>query len=96
MQIFIHGVNASLFPGTIPNATTWASPPPEIVTFQSLLYASLPTPLFAASIAMLEKEIVNRYLRNRRGSATDKSRGGQRMVDGLEGGTSNSLLRASL
>ena len=57
MQILIHGVNTSLFnPGAIPDATTWAGPPPGIVTFQSLLYANFPTPLFAASLAVLGKQ----------------------------------------
>ena len=84
MQILIHAVNASLFPDTIPDTTAWAGPPRKIVTVQSLLYASLATSLFAAFFAMLGKQWVNRYLRNRGGSATDKSRDRQRKLDGLE------------
>ena len=82
MQILIHAVNNSLFPNADPGAIAWAGPPPEIVTVQSLLYASLATSLFAAFLAMLGKQWVNRYLRNRGGSAADKSRDRQRKLDG--------------
>ena len=82
MQILIHAVNSSLFPNADPGAIAWTGPPPEIVTVQSLLYASLATSLFAAFLAMLGKQWVNRYLRNRGGSAADKSRDRQRKLDG--------------
>ena len=84
MRILIHAVNASLFPDAIPDPTTWSGPPPQIVTIQSLLYASLATSLFAAFLAFLGKQWINRYLRNRGGSAADKSRDRQRKLDGLE------------
>ena len=63
--ILIHTMNNSLFPDADPSSTTWIQPPPEIVTVQSLLYASLTTSLFTAFLAMLGKQWVNRYLRNR-------------------------------
>jgi len=84
MQILIHAVNSSLFPDANPDSIAWSGPPPEIVTVQSLLYASLATSLFAAFIAMLGKQWVNRYLRNRGGSAADKSRDRQRKLDGFD------------
>ena len=84
MQILIHAVNGSLFPDANPNSVTWAGPPPEIVTVQSLLYSSLATSLFVAFLAMLGKQWVNRYLRNRGGSAADKSRDRQRKLDGFD------------
>jgi hypothetical protein len=84
MRILIHTMNNSLFPDADPSSTTWTGPPPEIVTVQSLLYASLATSLFAAFLAMLGKQWVNRYLRNRGGSAADKSRDRQRKLDGFE------------
>ena len=84
LQILIHAVNSSLFPDANSSSATWTGPPPEIVTVQSLLYASLATSLFAAFLAMLGKQWVNRYLRNRGGSAADKSRDRQRKLDGLE------------
>ena len=84
MRILIHAVNASLFPDADPSSITWTGPPAEIITIQSLLYASLATSLFAAFLAMLGKQWVNRYIRNRGGSATDESRDRQRKLDGLE------------
>jgi len=85
MQILIHAVNGSLFPNADPNAITqWTGPPSGIVAVQSLLYASLVTSLFASFFAMLGKQWINRYLRNRGGSAVDKSRDRQRKLDGLE------------
>ena len=84
MRILIHTMNSSLFPDADPTSATWTGPPPVIVTVQSLLYASLTTSLFAAFLAMLGKQWVNRYLRNRGGSAADKSRDRQRKLDGFE------------
>ena len=84
MRILIHTMNNSLFPDADPSSTTWTGPPPEIVPVQSLLYASLTTSLFAAFLAMLGKQWVNLYLRNRGGSAADKSRNRQQKLDGFE------------
>ena len=84
MRILIHTMNNSLFPNADSSSTTWTGPPPEIVAVQSLLYASLATSPFAAFLAMLGKQRVNWYLRNRGSSATDKSRDRQRKLDGLE------------
>jgi len=84
MRILIHAVNDSLYTDADPDSVAWTGPPPEIVTAQSLLYASLATSLFAAFLAMLGKQWVTWYLRNRGGSAADKSRDRQRKLDGLE------------
>jgi len=77
-------MNNSLFPDADPSAIAWTGPLPEVVTAQSLLYASLATSLFAAFLAMLGKQWVNRYLRNHGGSAAEKSRDRQRKLDGFE------------
>ena len=84
MKILIHTVNASLFPDADPDAIIWTGPPPDIVTVQALLYASLATSLFAAFVAVLGKQWINRYIRNHGGSAADKSRDRQRKLDGFE------------
>ena len=84
MRIPIHTMNNTLFPDADPSAITWTRPPPEIATVQCLLYASLAISLFAAFLAMLGKQWVNRYLRNQGGSAGDKSRDRQRKLDGSE------------
>jgi len=80
----IHTVNGSLFPDADPDSVTWTGPPLEIVTVQCLLYASLAISLFVAFLAMLGKQWVNRYPRNRRGSATDESRDRRQKLDGLQ------------
>jgi len=86
MRILIHAVDNSLYTDADPNSTAWTGPPPEIVTIQSLLYASLATSLFAAFLAMLGKQWVSWYIiHNRGGSAADKSRDRQRKLDGLKG-----------
>ena len=92
MQHLVHSVNNSLFPTvnnslfpTVdPNSATWTGPPPEIVTVQSILYASLAISLLAAFLAMLGKQWINRYIRNRGGSAAEKSRDRQRKLNGLK------------
>ena len=84
MKILIHAVNASLFPDADPGAVVWTGPPPGTVTVQALLYASLATSLFAAFVAVLGKQWINRYIRNRGGSAAEKSRDRQRKLDGFE------------
>ena len=84
MKILIHTMNASLFPDADPGAVVWTGPPPGVVTVQALLYASLATSLFAAFVAVLGKQWINRYIRNHGGSAADKSRDRQRKLDGFE------------
>ncbi|KAF9642485.1 hypothetical protein BDM02DRAFT_2091673 [Thelephora ganbajun] len=84
MRILIHTMNNSLFPDADPNSIAWTGPPANIVTVQSLLYASLMASLFAAFLAMLGKQRVSRYLLNQGGSAVDKSRDRQRKLDGLK------------
>ena len=75
-------MNNTLFPDVDPSSTAWTGPPRGIVVVQSLLYATLAISLFAAFLAMLGKQWINRYLRNRGGSAADKSRDRQRKLDG--------------
>ena len=82
MQILIHTMNNTLFPDADPSSTTWTGPPREILIVQSLLYATLAMSLLAAFLAMLGKQWVNRYLRNRGGSAAHKSWDRQRKLDG--------------
>jgi len=84
MRILIHTMNESLFPDADSLVTVWAGPRSEIVTAQCLLYASLATSLFAAFVAMLGKQWVNRYIRNRGGSAEEKSWDRQRKLDGMK------------
>ena len=82
MRILIHTVNGSPLPDADPLATVWTGPPTEIVAVQCLLYASLTTSLFAALVAMLGKQWVDRYIRNRGGSAEEESWDRQRKLEG--------------
>lgn len=84
MRVLIHAVDGSLYPNVDPlAAVAWNGPAAEIVIVQCLLYASLATSLFAAFVAVLRKQWVNRYIRNRRGSAAEKSWDRQRKLDGM-------------
>ena len=84
MRVLIHAVDGYLYPDVDPlAAVAWNGPAAEIVIVQCLLYASLATSLFAAFVAMLEKQWVNRYIRNRGGSAAEKSWDRQRKLDGM-------------
>jgi len=85
MRILIHTVNGSLYPNADPlAAVAWNGPAPEIVIVQCLLYASLATSLFAPFVAMLGKQWINRYIRNRGGSAAEKSWDRQQKLDGMK------------
>ena len=59
MQNPIHTTNNSLFTSVDPSSVAWTRPPPEIVTVQSMLYASLATSIFSAFLTMLGKQLVN-------------------------------------
>ena len=59
-------------------------PPDEIVTVSGLMYASLFISLFAAFIAVLGKQWLNRYLRNTGGSIEERCQDRQRKFEGLE------------
>jgi len=77
-------VDYSLFPDPDLDSATRTGPSPVIVIFRSLLHVNLMTPLFAAFLAMPGKQRVNRYPRNRRGSAAGKGRDMQRKLDGFQ------------
>ena len=59
-------------------------PPDEIVTVTGLMYASLFISLFAAFIAVLGKQWLNRYLRNTGGSMVERCWDRQRKCEGLD------------
>jgi len=63
---------------------TWKGPPAEVITTSNLLYTSLLMSLFAAFVAMLGKEWLNRYLRHTGGSAAERYGDRQRKFDGLK------------
>ena len=82
MRYLIHSVNSSAFP-TPPDLPTWDGPPEELIVAANLLYASLVTSLLAAFVAMLGKQWVNRYTRNKGGSIAERCGDRQRKLNGL-------------
>ena len=83
MQVLLHTLNASLYPDIDPPPTTWSGPDRHIVLFQCLLYASLAISLFAAFVAMLGKQWLDRFVRNKGTAATEKSWDRQRKLQGM-------------
>jgi len=85
LHAILLALNQSAVPGEQVDAPfTWTGPPQEIVHVSNLLYASLLISLFAAFIAMLGKQWLNRYLRHVGGSMTERCGDRQRKLDGLE------------
>ena len=83
MQVLLHTLNSSLYPDIEPPPTTWSGPDRRIVLVQCLLYASLAISLFAAFVAMLGKQWLDRFLRNKGTAATEKSWDRQRKLQGM-------------
>ena len=62
----------------------WRGPDPTLVNVQAMLFSSLAVSLFAAFVAMLGKQWLNRYSQiDMRGSLIDRSRDQQRKIDGM-------------
>ena len=62
----------------------WTGPDPAIVHVQTILYSSLSASLFAAFVAVLAKQWINRYSRTEMcGSTIDRSRRRQRKMEGM-------------
>jgi len=71
--------DGSLYPDADPlAAVAWNGSAPEIAIVQCLLYAILAASLFAAFVAMLGKQWINRYIHG--GSAAEKSWDPQRKL----------------
>jgi len=69
MRTLIHVVKSSLFPNADPDFATWAEPPPEIITVQSLLHVSLHVASLFADFQQcpVGNQWADRYFRNRGG-----------------------------
>ena len=84
MQVLLHTLNSSLYPDIELPPTTWSGPDSCMVLVQCLLYASLAISLFAAFVAMLGKQWLDRFARNKGRAATEKSWDRQRKLRGME------------
>ena len=71
---------------TDPNAAfqDWSGPDNTTVNIQATLYASLSVTLFAALVAILGKQWLNRYTSTEGGSIIDRGRRRKRKMDGVE------------
>ena len=87
--VLLRAILLTLNPSALPAETATVppaqeDPPGETVTAASLMYASLSISLLAAFIAMLAKQWLNRYLRNKGGSMVERCGDRQRKCEGLE------------
>ena len=84
LRVLIHKTDNTTFGDDVPVLPQWSGPPRTIVQVQAILYASLATSLFAAFLAMLGKQWLNRYASiDMRGSAIERSQNRQRKLDGI-------------
>ena len=84
LRVIIYKMDNTTFGGDVPTVPQWSGPPHTIIHVQAILYASLATSLFAAFLAMLGKQWLNRYASiDMRGSATERSQNRQRKLDGI-------------
>lgn len=79
LKILVRSVNDPT-PGATPEFPQSPDPPQTIIQVQSILYSSLGTALFAAFLAMLGKQWLNRYVV---GSIADRCHHRQRKLDGM-------------
>lgn len=84
MQVLLHTLNATLYPDVTLPPAAWSGPGNEVIVVQSLLYASLSTSLFAAFVAMLGKQWLNRFSRNKGRTVAEKSWDRQNKLQGIE------------
>ena len=82
MRFLIYSISNSAF-ATPPGLPTWNGPSEGIVVAANLLYASLVTSLLAAFVAILGKQWVNRYTRNKGGSTVERCGDCRRKLNGL-------------
>jgi len=84
LRVLIHQMNNTIFGDHIPTVPQRSGPPRTIIHVQSMLYASLAASLFAAFLAMLGKQWLNRYAStDMRGSAIQRSQNRQRKLNGI-------------
>ena len=86
LRVVLYNMNKTTFGDSIPALPQpWNGPPRMVVEVQAILFASLAASLFAAFLAMLGKQWLNRYESvDMRGSAIDRSRNRQRKLDGID------------
>lgn len=84
MQVLLHTLNGTLHPDVSLSTAARSGPGNEVIVVQCLLCASLSTSLFAAFVAMLGKQWLNRFSRHKGMTAAEKSWDRQNKLQGIE------------
>ena len=84
LRVLIYKIDNTTFGGDTPTLPQWTGPPRAAIQVQCILYASLGVSLFSASLAMLGKQWLGRYVSvGMRGSTIERSQDRQRKLDGI-------------
>ena len=84
LRVLIYKVDNTTFGGSTPTVPAWTGPSRTIIQVQSILFLSLAASLFAALLAMLGKQWLNRYISvDVRGSAIERSQHRQLKMNGI-------------
>ena len=82
--MLIYKIDNTTFGSDVPSLPQWTGPQRAIVQVQVILFTSLFVSLFAAFLAMLGKQWLNRYdSADIRGSAIERSQNRQQKLDGI-------------
>ena len=85
LRVLIHKIDNTTFGNDVPTLLQRLNPPRRLVRVQAILFASLSVSLFAAFLAMLGKQWLNRYQSiGMQGSIVDRGQDRQRKLDGID------------
>jgi len=84
LRVMLYKMDNTTFGGQAPPLPTWDGPDHDVVTCQTLLYASLGISLLSAFLATLGKQWLNRFAKaEAKGPEIDESRSRQRKLSGM-------------
>lgn len=84
LRVLLYKLDNTTFGGNTPTVPEWTGPPYAAVQVQALLYASLGFSFFAAFLAMLGKQWLNRYASaDIRGTVIERGLNRQRKLNGI-------------
>ena len=84
LRVLIYKIDNTTFGNDVPTLPQWTGPPYSIVQVQAILFASLAASLFAAFLAMLGKQWLNRYdSTDIRGTEIERAQSRQRKINGI-------------
>ena len=84
LRVLLHKMDNTTFGDDVPAVPQWSGPPHTIIQVQTMLFASLAASLFAAFLATLGKQWLNRYASTGiRGTPIDRSHNRQHKLNGV-------------